>query len=152
MNEERQEGDRGDQQIGREVKHGSHWEGRKLKLRKPISWYVKASLDKKQTLPWTTFVLMSFHRMMRIKLLHITSLPSTDTSHQTLSVLSGRVDGSTHLGVTVTSRQTFLGPKQCLSQPARVCIFFPLPMGQLVFTKACVFPYSLRFCLFSVKN
>jgi len=36
MNEERQEGESGGQQRGREVKHGASWEGRKMRLRKSI--------------------------------------------------------------------------------------------------------------------
>lgn len=44
-------------------------------------------------------------------------------NYQTLSMFNGRVDESADLGVIITSCETFLSPKQCLSQCASVCIF-----------------------------
>lgn len=87
----------------------------------------------------------------------MTSLSSAEASYQTLSTHSGGADDGTGLGVTLTSRQTFLSPKRCLSQAAGVCVCFSLhallahgPAG--VGKKACVFPYSLCCCLSVVKS
>lgn len=85
MNAERQEGESSAQQRGGEVKHRAGWEGRKMKLRKPL----KTSSGKRQALPWITSFLTSFHWKARIKLLHMTSLSCADTSYQTLSTCCG---------------------------------------------------------------
>lgn len=91
-----------------------------------ISCCMKTISGKKQALPWITIALKSFHWKTRIiKLLHLTSLSSTDAGYQTLSMHSGRADNGIGLGMMVTSCQTFLSLKQCLSQCAGVCVFFP---------------------------
>lgn len=153
MNAERQEGgESGSQQRIREVKHGADREGRKEnKAQEPCktSCCVKTSSGKKQTLSWTSFVLMSFHCKTGIKLLHRTSLCSTDAGYQTLSMCCGRVHWWYRSRCDAPFVKHFLVPSSAwasllMSVHCSPCIHGPpsVPKG-LCFP---LFPQLLPFC------
>lgn len=56
-----------------------------------------------------------------MKLLHMMHLSNTEASYPNTEHTQRRANDGKGLGVAVTSCQTFLSPKQCLSQCAGVC-------------------------------